>query len=85
MRRFRAEALTDALTGLGNRRRLMADLEQRRGGARASRGSLLLFDLDGFKAYNDAFGHAGGTRCSSISRAASRPRSRRGARVPPRG
>jgi diguanylate cyclase (GGDEF)-like protein len=51
------EADTDALTGLGNRRRLVADLE------RAGEGSplrLVLYDLDGFKAYNDAFGHTAG-------------------------
>jgi diguanylate cyclase (GGDEF)-like protein len=60
LRRFRAEALTDALTGLGNRRRLIADLEGRLSGDAAARGSLLLFDLDGFKLYNDTFGHAAG-------------------------
>ena len=56
--RSRVEASTDALTGLGNRRRLMDDLEQclRSGGAR----TLVLFDLDGFKRYNDAFGHPAG-------------------------
>jgi diguanylate cyclase (GGDEF)-like protein len=52
------EALTDALTGLGNRRRLMQDVEQ----ALASNGTtvLVLFDLDGFKGYNDSFGHPAG-------------------------
>jgi two-component system, cell cycle response regulator len=52
------EALTDALTGLGNRRALLRDLE-----ARAARGDALLiaiFDLNGFKAYNDTFGHPAG-------------------------
>src|SRR6476661_3163956 len=54
----RAEALTDALTGLRNRRALMRDLEER---LEAGTPSLLaLFDLDGFKAYNDAFGHPAG-------------------------
>jgi len=48
---------TDVLTGLGNRRRLLTDLEQRVGSADTS---LALFDLDGFKAYNDAFGHHAG-------------------------
>jgi two-component system cell cycle response regulator len=54
----RREALTDSLTGLANRRRLMFDLE--REVAIASAGepcALLLFDLDGFKQYNDRFGH----------------------------
>jgi two-component system, cell cycle response regulator len=56
--RSRAEASTDALTGLGNRRALLADLEHALvdGGEH----TLALFDLDGFKAYNDAFGHAAG-------------------------
>ena len=54
-------AMTDSLTGLHNRRSLMADLED--GLAQASmRDPLLLgvFDLDGFKSYNDAFGHPAG-------------------------
>jgi diguanylate cyclase (GGDEF)-like protein len=57
----RREARTDALTGLGNRRRLLADLEAALGessGPVARR--LLLFDLDGFKTYNDTFGHPAG-------------------------
>jgi diguanylate cyclase (GGDEF)-like protein len=54
-------ALQDSLTGLGNRRRLMADLEQRLGSASAVRPLVLaMFDLDGFKAYNDTYGHATG-------------------------
>jgi diguanylate cyclase (GGDEF)-like protein/putative nucleotidyltransferase with HDIG domain len=52
------EALTDALTGLGNRRKLMLDVEA----ALESGDStvLALFDLDGFKGYNDTFGHPAG-------------------------
>jgi two-component system cell cycle response regulator len=54
-------ALQDPLTGLGNRRRLMADLNQRLGAATADRPLVLaMFDLDGFKAYNDTYGHATG-------------------------
>ena len=51
----------DALTGLGNRRRLMADLEAMVPVA-TERTPLLLaaFDLDGFKAYNDMYGHPTG-------------------------
>jgi len=48
---------TDVLTGLGNRRKLLADLEPAVGDVQAT---LTLFDLDGFKAYNDAFGHHAG-------------------------
>ena len=58
LRETEYEATTDALTGLGNRRSLNADLEA----AFASRQDalLLLFDLNGFKGYNDAFGHPAG-------------------------
>ena len=57
----RHEALTDSLTGLGNRRRLMLDLERAATGATEERPyALLLFDLDGFKRYNDCFGHPAG-------------------------
>src|SRR5207248_3214969 len=57
----RGEALSDPLTGLGNRRRLIRDLESRlarTGGTPEF--SLALFDLDGFKRYNDTFGHPSG-------------------------
>jgi two-component system cell cycle response regulator len=56
----RTEATTDALTGLGNRRRLVADLDAafERADARGFR--LFLLDLNGFKAYNDANGHHAG-------------------------
>ena len=55
------EARTDSLTGLRNRRSLMADLEvQLALASPASPRALLLFDLDGFKEYNDAFGHPAG-------------------------
>jgi diguanylate cyclase (GGDEF)-like protein len=55
------EARTDSLTGLRNRRSLMADLEMQLGLATLGRPrALLLFDLDGFKEYNDAFGHPAG-------------------------
>ncbi|MBV9605615.1 MAG: diguanylate cyclase [Solirubrobacterales bacterium] len=59
---IREQAMTDPLTSLGNRRRLTADLETAfEGGADAARPSLLLlFDLDGFKTYNDTFGHLAG-------------------------
>ena len=56
------EALTDPLTGLGNRRLLMAKLEEattrtRRPGEVCL---MVVFDLDGFKAYNDSYGHPAG-------------------------
>ena len=64
----REEALTDSLTGLGNRRRFVADLEARLGNEEPL--VLVVFDLDGFKTYNDSFGHAAGD--ALLSRVASR-------------
>jgi two-component system, cell cycle response regulator len=61
IRQSRDEARTDSLTGLRNRRSLMFDLETQLGlASRAAPRALLLFDLDGFKEYNDAFGHPAG-------------------------
>jgi diguanylate cyclase (GGDEF)-like protein len=57
----RTEALTDPLTGLGNRRALMADFPEAVDTASDEAPMhLLLFDLDGFKSYNDTFGHNAG-------------------------
>jgi two-component system cell cycle response regulator len=57
----RNHAVTDALTGLGNRRRLVADLERAlEDGTAAEPRLLAIFDLDGFKLYNDSFGHPAG-------------------------
>jgi len=54
-------AYTDALTGLNNRRRLTADLNA--GLKKATTSDplvLILCDLNGFKVYNDTFGHPAG-------------------------
>lgn len=57
----RREALTDALTGLGNRRALLKDMERLLTVADAEDPIVLvLFDLDGFKHYNDCYGHPAG-------------------------
>jgi diguanylate cyclase (GGDEF)-like protein len=54
----RVEATTDALTGLSNRRKLQLDLAAALHDE-APR-ALVLLDLNGFKAYNDSYGHVGG-------------------------
>lgn len=56
-----AEAVTDSLTGLGNRRQLMSDLENALSSSPDQHGwTLAFFDLNGFKRYNDNFGHLAG-------------------------
>jgi diguanylate cyclase (GGDEF)-like protein len=55
------EALTDQLTGLPNRRRLFADMDELlRAHSQDEKLVLAMFDLDGFKTYNDSFGHPAG-------------------------
>jgi diguanylate cyclase (GGDEF)-like protein len=55
----RAQSLTDPLTGLANRRSLMIALDRtlRRVDCHSV---FAIFDLNGFKAYNDTFGHPSG-------------------------
>jgi diguanylate cyclase (GGDEF)-like protein len=56
-----ATSMTDALTAIPNRRKLKVDLEQGVKEASAANPLLLmLFDLNGFKGYNDTFGHPAG-------------------------
>lgn len=61
LRKARLDALTDAVTGLGNRRKLFDDLEwelERQSGD--AQLILVLMDLDRFKSYNDTYGHPAG-------------------------
>ncbi len=59
MQKLRRQAMTDPLTGLGNRRWLNERVSQER--ARAERQveplSVITFDLDHFKSINDRYGH----------------------------
>jgi two-component system cell cycle response regulator len=57
----RTEAVTDPLTGLGNRRKLLNELDAVLQTATPDDPWLLvIYDLDGFKGYNDTFGHPAG-------------------------
>lgn len=54
-------SMTDPLTGLGNRRRLEMETERCIAAARRGRhSSILVLDIDHFKAVNDTYGHAAG-------------------------
>ena len=61
-RRSLALALTDELTGLYNRRYLLAHLDEliARSTGDGVRAALLLFDIDHFKRVNDTYGHPSG-------------------------
>jgi len=60
LRASRYEAETDALTGLRNRRKLQADLAVALQRGAEQTAVILMFDLDGFKGYNDSYGHPAG-------------------------
>ncbi|MEK8049277.1 diguanylate cyclase [Ideonella sp. DXS22W] len=62
---LRVAAATDGLTGLANRRRFdeVAPREWLRAQRSGAPLSLLLVDIDHFKAYNDHYGHPAGDRC----------------------
>jgi diguanylate cyclase len=59
---IRAESLTDPLTGLGNRKYFDRSLEAAVASALATGEplSLLMFDIDYFKSFNDSYGHLTG-------------------------
>jgi diguanylate cyclase len=59
---IRAESLTDPLTGLGNRKYFDRSIEMAVQNALANGEplSLLMFDIDHFKSFNDSYGHLTG-------------------------
>ncbi len=59
---IRAESLTDPLTGLGNRKYFdrMIDMAVQNALANNEPLSLLMFDIDHFKSFNDSYGHLTG-------------------------
>jgi diguanylate cyclase len=59
---IRAESLTDPLTGLGNRKYFDRSIEMALQNALANGEplSLLMFDIDHFKSFNDSYGHLTG-------------------------
>lgn len=63
--RLEALSLTDALTGVANRRNFDAvlSIEWKRACRSGDPLALILVDVDHFKAYNDTYGHQGGDAC----------------------
>lgn len=64
---LRAQAMSDSLTGLANRRHFEASLarEWKRAARHNDPVSLLMIDVDHFKSYNDRYGHPAGDACLS--------------------
>ena len=64
---LRARSYVDGLTGIANRRYfdVALDRELRRAQRMKGQLSLLMVDIDSFKAYNDHFGHQQGDTCLS--------------------
>jgi diguanylate cyclase (GGDEF)-like protein len=60
LKQVRAESITDPLTGLPNRRAFASALEMGTFGTGIEPMVLALYDLDGFKQFNDTFGHPAG-------------------------
>ena len=65
LRTLESLSVSDALTGLFNRRKFDQDLDKtwRQGKRQQSQCSLLLVDVDFFKRFNDTYGHLAGDQC----------------------
>lgn len=59
-RRLHRLAMTDELTGVANRRAVLAQLEQVMNGNGTAQKAMLILDIDHFKHINDRFGHQAG-------------------------
>jgi diguanylate cyclase (GGDEF)-like protein len=62
---LRSQTFSDGLTGIANRRHfdIAIDKEVRRSKRAATALTLLMIDIDSFKAYNDFYGHQQGDEC----------------------
>jgi len=65
LRALEGLSVSDALTGLFNRRKFDQDLDRtwRQGKRQQTQCSLLLVDVDYFKRFNDTYGHLAGDQC----------------------
>ena len=79
-------AVTDALTGLSNRRHLERSLESEtaRLGRIGDWLSVIMIDIDFFKQFNDTYGHPAGDRCIMMVAAALRRAVKRATDLPAR-
>lgn len=71
LKQAKHNAITDALTELGNRHWMheMFDRELKRAQTNGSSACLMMIDVDGFKQFNDKYGHTSGDRVlNSVAR-----------------